>query len=142
MPSGIPCVHPARQAGPTCHLPSGTNHTYSHVNLTLLSSAEIRAEIAGGDVGNSDLFRPVYGIIDGRTRAIVEEMGFRIYMWHIDPLDWKKTYPGGDQDIVNEIVSQAFPGAIVILHLFNPNTVLALPVIIDNLRAAGYELTW
>jgi peptidoglycan/xylan/chitin deacetylase (PgdA/CDA1 family) len=118
------------------------NHTYSHVNLTLLSSDRVRAEIEGGDVGNSDLFRPVYGIMSTAVQAIVEEMGFRVYMWHIDPMDWKKTYPGGDKDIVQEVVSQAFSGAVVILHMQSENTVRALPVIIDQLRAAGYELTW
>jgi len=118
------------------------NHTYSHANLAALSDEQIRAELSGGAAGNSDLFRPTYGIINTRIRAIVEQMGLRVYMWHIDTLDWKRTYPGGDREIVAEVTTKAFPGAVVLFHMQSWNTPLALPAIIDQLRAAGYELTW
>ena len=115
------------------------DHTYSHVNLSLLPESEVRSEIARGNVGNSDLFRPVYGIITDEVRAIVQQMGFRVYMWDIDPMDWRKTYAGGDRDIIDEVVSHAHPGAVVLLHLQSPNTPLALPITIDQLRALGYQ---
>jgi peptidoglycan/xylan/chitin deacetylase (PgdA/CDA1 family) len=114
------------------------DHTYSHARLTVLSPDKIRAEIAGGNIGNSDLFRPPYDAFNSTVSAIVTEMGFRMFLWNLDPRDWARTYAGGDAEIVDAVVNHAFPGAVVILHLEVRNTVLALPRIIEGLRAKGY----
>jgi len=118
------------------------DHTYSHANLTLLSADQIRAEIAGGNVGNTDLLRPPYDAFNAQVTSIAASMGFRLYLWNVDPRDWAKNYPGGDRDIVDAVTSHAFPGAVVILHMEGSNTALALPIIIQKLEAAGYTIGW
>jgi peptidoglycan/xylan/chitin deacetylase (PgdA/CDA1 family) len=118
------------------------DHTYSHTNLTLLSADQIRAEIAGGAVGNTNLLRPPYDAFNTLVTSIVKDMGFRLYLWNVDPRDWAMTYPGGDGDIANAVTSHAFPGAVVILHMEVRNTALALPIIIQRLQAAGYTIGW
>ena len=116
------------------------DHTYTHRVLTRLSADQIRAEITGGNVGNTDLYRPPYEAINPLVSSIVSDMGFRMFLWNIDPRDWARTYAGGDQEIVDQIMSRAFPGAVVILHLQVRNTLIALPTIIERLRAAGYAV--
>ncbi len=116
------------------------DHTYAHPNLTRLSADQVRAEIAGGNVGNSNLFRPPYEAFNPVVVSIVNDMGFRMFLWNVDPRDWAKMYPGGDRDIVDQVVSHAFPGAVVVLHLQIGNTLIALPAMIERLQAAGYTV--
>ncbi len=122
------------------HLVGG--HTYAHPLLTRLSADQIRAEIAGGNIGNTNLFRPPYGAFNPLVSSIVSDLGSRMYLWNIDPRDWARTYAGGDQEIVDQITSRAFPGAVVVLHLQVRNTLIALPTIIERLQAAGYSIGW
>jgi peptidoglycan/xylan/chitin deacetylase (PgdA/CDA1 family) len=63
-------------------------------------------------------------------------------MWTIDTRDWARRYVGGDQEILNIVLSQAHPGAIVLMHMHVDNTVRALPAMIEGLQAAGYKLSW
>ena len=116
------------------------DHTYSHANLTRLTPDQIRAEIAGGNVGNTNLLRPPYDAFNAQVTTIARGMGFRLYLYNVDPRDWAKTYVGGDADIVNAVTSHEFAGAVVSLHMEVWNTVLALPAIIERLEAAGYTV--
>ena len=118
------------------------DHTYSHANLTLLTPDQVRAQIAGGNVGNIALLRPPYDAFNAQVTAIANQMGFRIYLYNVDPRDWAKTYPGGDVDIENAVISHAFPGAVVDMHMEGANTALALPTIIVRLEADGYAIGW
>ncbi len=118
------------------------DHTDTHAYLTRLPEPRIRAEIAAGNVGNTNLFRPPYGAFNSLVISIVQDMGFRLFLWNVDPRDWARTYPGGDREIVDAVTSRAFPGAVVVLHLQVRNALLALPTIIERLRAAGYTIGW
>jgi len=64
-------------------------------------------------------------------------LGLTVIQWDTDSLDYRN--PGVD-NIVNRVVSQAHPGDIVLLHASDTaeQTHLALPKIIDKLRAMGY----
>ncbi len=60
-------------------------------------------------------------------------------LWNVDTCDWER--PGADA-IRAEAVNSAFNGAIILMHDGGGNreqTVAALPGIIDDLRAKGYE---
>ncbi|MCG6197979.1 polysaccharide deacetylase family sporulation protein PdaB, partial [Anoxybacillus sp. LAT_38] len=67
-----------------------------------------------------------------------DEMGYTVIQWDTDSKDWIN--PGVDT-IVNNVLSKAHPGDIVLLHASDSckQTHLALPQIIDKLRADGYE---
>jgi peptidoglycan/xylan/chitin deacetylase (PgdA/CDA1 family) len=69
---------------------------------------------------------------------IADELGYRAIQWDTDSKDW--TNPGTDQ-IIQTVVSQAHPGDIILMHASDSvkQTHEALPVIIDGLRAKGYE---
>jgi len=119
------------------------NHTRDHADLTTLSRDGVIEQILGGaGVGSCNLLRPPYGAHNSYVDSIAAELGYSIYMWTIDTMDWNRRYAGGDQEILNIVLSQAYPGAIVLMHMHVDNTVSALPAMIEGLQAAGYQLSW
>lgn len=118
------------------------NHTYSHARLTALSEDGVRSEIAGGSYPNCNLLRPPYAARNAFVDSIAGQLGFGIFLWNVDSRDYTYRYPGGDKDLANSVISQAFPGAVVIMHMHVANTVSALPVIIERLQSAGYVISY
>jgi len=118
------------------------NHTFSHANLTALSADAVQDEIRGGAVGNCDLLRPPYALHNAFVDAIAAQMGFRIFFWNIDSRDFLHRGPGGDQEILDAVLSRVFPGAVVLLHMHVANTVAALPTLIERLQAMGYVVSY
>jgi peptidoglycan/xylan/chitin deacetylase (PgdA/CDA1 family) len=114
------------------------NHTYDHANLTTLSDECVRWEIVNG-VQGSGLLRPPYGAVDARVEQIAASLGYQVYRWNIDSEDWRATSP---QEIVNNVLSTARPGGVVVFHMSAPHTAAALPAVIRGLRAMGFAVGW
>ena len=94
-------------------------------------------EALGGDV--SAFLRPPYGVIDDASRALVEELGLRIVLWDIDPRDWMAD---GAEAIAQQVLRQAAPGRIVVLHDgggYRGETVQALEIMLAELGQRGYR---
>src|SRR5215212_4043571 len=74
------------------------NHSWSHPNLGKLGDEAVRRELQRTDdaiktaVGaRPTLMRPPYGSITPRQRNWIHEtFGYRIIIWDVDPLDWKR----------------------------------------------------
>ena len=108
-------------------------HTYDHVALTGLNRADFDAQVGrtrdllSGILDHSDfLLRPPYGMTDPSVKAWA---GSPIIIWSIDPEDWR------DQNTpreVEEVVSQARDGAIVLMHDIFPASVEAALQIVDQ----------
>ncbi|MEP6563488.1 MAG: polysaccharide deacetylase family protein [Mesorhizobium sp.] len=70
------------------------NHSFTHRRMTELSPPEIRDEIEKTDqlisryTNGQKIFRPPFGAHDAKVDAIVDALGHRIVMWHVDPTDW------------------------------------------------------
>ncbi len=118
------------------------NHSSFHADLTKLSAEGVRGEILGGANRNCNLFRPPFGAYNYTVGAVAAELGYQVYMWDIDTRDWARTYPGGGQEILNIVMAQAFPGAVVLMHLQVANTLAVLPTMIERLQDAGYVVSW
>jgi cellulose synthase/poly-beta-1,6-N-acetylglucosamine synthase-like glycosyltransferase/spore germination protein YaaH/peptidoglycan/xylan/chitin deacetylase (PgdA/CDA1 family) len=135
------------------------NHTYTHPVLDEISPDRLRWELnitqrlIESTLGvKSILFRPPYGIDHQPEYAeevaqlpAVEDMGYLIVGQKIDPHDWRQPYgkqvPA--QEIIDGVLRQADTGNIVLFHDGGGDrsqTVAALPVIIDELRARGYQI--
>ncbi len=114
------------------------NHTYDHANLTTLPDDCVRWEIVNG-VQGSGLLRPPYGALDARVQQIAASLGYEIYRWNIDSEDWRATSP---QAIVNNVLSTARPGGVVVFHMSASHTAAALPTVIRGLRAMGLVVGW
>ena len=57
-------------------------------------------------------------------------------MWTVDSLDWQN--PGADA-IVQRVLANLKNGAIVLMHNTAPDTPVALPVLIQEIRRQGYS---
>jgi cellulose synthase/poly-beta-1,6-N-acetylglucosamine synthase-like glycosyltransferase/peptidoglycan/xylan/chitin deacetylase (PgdA/CDA1 family)/spore germination protein YaaH len=144
------------------------NHSYTHPNLgtvpARVTSLELNAtqRLIESLTGRSTrLFRaPYFGDAEPRTPDEVEptveaqNLGYISVGLHIDPDDWmlknEEGIPRTADDIVSETVKGAsittpeLRGEIVLLHDGGGDrhlTAEALPRIIDELRAKGYEFT-
>ena len=119
------------------------NHTWSHPNLTTLSTASVtwqlnRMESALGY--RPRCVRPPYGATNDRIRAIIAARGQRHILWTVDPRDWSRP---GTWTIVNRVLANVRDGSRILLHDGGGDrsqTVAALDILIPKLRARGYVL--
>ncbi|MGH9774138.1 MAG: glycosyltransferase [Candidatus Acidiferrales bacterium] len=137
------------------------NHTYTHPEMDTASRAQIQLELNVTERliestlnVKTLLFRPPYGIDHQPETAsevqllpIPQSMGYIIIGAQIDPHDWGELNGGPPPSanvIVQRVVQQveSGPGNIILMHDGGgdrSNTLAALPQIIDQLRARGYE---
>ncbi|ANE46820.1 polysaccharide deacetylase [Paenibacillus swuensis] len=121
------------------------SHGHKHDFYSKYSDEDIRKQIQTAhsiltDVtGKSpNLIRLPNGDFDRRVLQIAKDLNYTVIQWETDSLDWQN---GGTQNIVNRVTTKAHPGDIVLLHASDSSkqTHEALPKIIDDLRAKGYE---
>lgn len=120
------------------------NHSWSHPNLGKMGDDAVRSQMQRTDdaikaaIGvRPTLMRPPYGSITARQKAwIHESFGYRIIIWDVDPLDWKRP---GVSVVTSRIVSQTQPGSIVLAHDIHPPTIEAMPGTLDQLQEKGFK---
>jgi peptidoglycan/xylan/chitin deacetylase (PgdA/CDA1 family) len=119
-------------------------HTWDHLRLAGRAEGVVRDQLLRtrdllNELGaHVTVHRPPYGSFDATTVAGGSALGLRTVIWSSDPKDWRRP---GTKAIVDRVLAQARPGAIVLLHDGGGDrgqTVAALPAIIDGLRARGY----
>src|SRR5271163_690494 len=135
------------------------NHTFTHPQFDQITKTELRWQLnltqrlIESTLGaKTILFRPPYGIDHQPEYAeevallpVAQDMGYLIVGQRIDPDDWSS--PDGKNqmpasDIVQNVLRQVDKGNIILLHDGGgerAQTVAALPLIIDALRARGYQ---
>ena len=116
------------------------NHTYSHMQLNALSTQQACAQVkAANDVLKEIIkediiyLRPPYG--EWNRKEDCPQNMIAVY-WDIDPLDWKRT---DAKEIARDIINQAEPGDIILLHDIYQSSVEAAFIVIDELQRQGYE---
>ncbi|WP_424769184.1 polysaccharide deacetylase family sporulation protein PdaB [Paenibacillus sp. sgz302251] len=121
------------------------SHGHKHDNYSKLTDEEIRKQITTAHMILSDvtgkqpnLIRLPNGDFDKRVLRIAEELKYRVIQWDTDSLDWMNI---GTDKIINRVVTRAHPGDIILFHASDSvkQTHEALPVVIDQLRAKGYD---
>jgi peptidoglycan-N-acetylglucosamine deacetylase len=124
------------------------NHTYSHPDLTRISDAAVRQQIAGGVTQAPDgvkLLRPPYGAgaFTQRLSNLAAEYNARICYWTVDTRDWAGPSAA---TIVHRVrygdntTPPVFSGGVVLMHMHGANTGAALPGVIDAVRIRGLSL--
>lgn len=118
------------------------DHSYTHAQLTRLSSAGIKSEITKTQKAihaasgfTPKLMRPPYGATNSRVATVTKRLGMPQIIWAVDPLDWRDR---NSKTVESRVVSHARPGYIVLMHDIHPTTVAAVPKIISRLAAKGY----
>ncbi|WP_274653947.1 polysaccharide deacetylase family sporulation protein PdaB [Paenibacillus humicola] len=121
------------------------SHGHKHENYSKLNDEEIRKQIQTANTilaqvtGKApNLIRLPNGDFDKRVLRIAEELNYTVIQWDTDSLDWMNI---GTDKIINRVVSKAHPGDIILMHASDSvkQTAAALPAIIGQLRAKGYE---
>jgi peptidoglycan/xylan/chitin deacetylase (PgdA/CDA1 family) len=120
------------------------NHSWSHPNLGKMSDDAVRRELQKTDDAISaaigkrpTLMRPPYGSITARQKKwIHEEFGYRIIIWDVDPLDWKRP---GPSVVTARILKETKAGSIVLAHDIHPPTIEAMPATFDQLMKKGFK---
>lgn len=139
------------------------NHTFTHPDVTNVSTAYMKVELNltqrlfASLMGiRVTLMRPPYAIDEEpdtadevRPLEVPQQMGYITVGNRIDPSDWTGTHSA--DEITSIVLSELPPcrpenlrcGNIILLHDGGGNrseTVRALPMIIDGIRARGYDI--
>lgn len=120
------------------------SHSWSHPNLGQMSDEAVRRELQKTDdaivaaIGKRPtLMRPPYGSITARQkRWFHDEFGYRIILWDVDPLDWKRP---GPSVVCNRILKETRPGSIILAHDIHPPTLEAMPATFEQLARKGFK---
>jgi peptidoglycan/xylan/chitin deacetylase (PgdA/CDA1 family) len=120
------------------------NHSWSHPNFGKMGDDAVRRELQKTDdaikaaIGTRPtLMRPPYGSITARQKNwINESFGYRIILWDVDPLDWKRP---GPSVVTHRIVNEARPGSIILAHDIHPPTIEAMPATFGQLQEKGFK---
>lgn len=130
------------------------NHSYSHPDLTTLSSSAVREEItraaasiqAATGKETRPMFRFPFGASNQDTIDLVNSLGYGAINWTVDTRGWQGTSGGQDvQQIVDRVLEALGPGEIVIMHVGSHPTdgstldADALPRVIEEIQARGYS---
>ncbi|MEI6752805.1 MAG: glycosyltransferase [Paludibacter sp.] len=130
------------------------NHTFTHPNLEEATDNRERIELRSTRLllesilsYSTLLFRPPY-ITDAeptklsqiKSLAVAHDEGFISVTTFVDPNDWQEDI--SSDTIIERTLQQVKKGNIILMHDAGGDrsaTIKALPVIIDSLRARGYE---
>jgi peptidoglycan-N-acetylglucosamine deacetylase len=115
------------------------NHSYHHPHDPDLEELTTTNEAIFAATGFTPcLFRPPYGLINAKVEGAVEATHLESILWTFDSAD--DHHPGVNA-IVNHTVKTASDGAIILFHDggHHPQTVEALPGVIEGLRARGFR---
>jgi peptidoglycan/xylan/chitin deacetylase (PgdA/CDA1 family) len=120
------------------------NHSWSHPNLGKMSDEAVRRELQKTDdaivaaIGKRPtLMRPPYGSITAQQkRWIHAEFGYRIIIWDVDPLDWKRPGPAV---VTSRILKETHAGSIILAHDIHPPTIDAMPATFEQLQKKGFK---
>ncbi len=129
------------------------NHTYSHRDLMTASLKTVVKETNEADDAISRqlgvrtrLFRPPRGMLSAAGRQLLTAKGFTIALWTVSAQDWRRDAP---RVVVRRIIRHTRPGGIILFHDSGAllrseggrrdTTVEALPLVIDELSARGYQ---
>jgi len=120
------------------------NHTYNHKNLTTLSTTEVISELSRTrllikEITDVDtyLFTPPGGHYNSQVIKEASSCGYKMALWSVFPEDHRNTSPV----IYEKVVSNSRDGSVVLLHNGPPDTIDALPKIIEKLKARGFKFT-
>ena len=119
------------------------NHTWSHADLTHLSTAGVAAQLRSTQrllgPGAGACMRPPYGATNAAVSAVAAQTGLRQVMWTVDPQDW------AHQDanyIAGHVLNHVRDRSIVLMHDGGGSraaTISAVKAMIPLLRLRGFE---
>jgi peptidoglycan/xylan/chitin deacetylase (PgdA/CDA1 family) len=121
------------------------NHSYTHRNLTTLTSEQVAQEMLQTQAaimsvtGKMPRFmRPPGGNWNSAVAQVVQKWGLTPCMWTVDVYGSEVL---GAQQVANAVLREVRPGSIILMHNGKVSTLQALPTILRELKARGYSFT-
>ncbi|WP_270583053.1 delta-lactam-biosynthetic de-N-acetylase [Bacillus smithii] len=123
------------------------NHSWSHPDLTQVSDEKLKLELKKVKEETAKLtkqkemnyMRPPRGILSERTLALAKEEGYTHVLWSLAFVDWQTNNQKGWKYAYQNIMAQAHPGAILLLHTVSKDNAEALEKVIQDLKKEGYQ---
>jgi Polysaccharide deacetylase len=116
------------------------NHSYTHPDLTTLSATQVRDQLSRTNTAIRNatgvvpqFVRPPYGAFNDQTLGVFREFNLENAFWTVDTNDWQLPSVA---TLVAEAVKVKDRG-IILMHDAYPNTVSALPQIVNQLKQKG-----
>ena len=127
------------------------NHSYSHPIFLYRTPRETRQQLERAQTVitkatgiRPKLARPPCGVRTPAYFRVAEKLGLRTVQWDVAGFDWKTI---SAKQIAHEVLRRVVPGSIILLHDGDSEgkpdrreTVVALPLIIEGLRARGLKV--
>jgi polysaccharide deacetylase family sporulation protein PdaB len=120
------------------------NHSLTHPHCNTLSEEEFIKELKDNEEmiykltkKRTRLFRPPFGEYDNNNIKAARKNGYEVIQWSVDSLDWQEL---GTEAVVDRILKNAHPGAIMLFHNNAKYTPEALPIILKKLKEDGYKI--
>lgn len=122
------------------------NHSYHHPDLTTKTSRVIQEELETVDEEvykitgekNSLYLRPPRGVFSERVLEETKKLGYQTVFWSVAFVDWKINAQKGWRYAYDNMMKQAHPGAIYLLHTVSKDNAEALDQAITDLKKEGY----
>ncbi|MDH7602945.1 MAG: polysaccharide deacetylase family protein [Armatimonadota bacterium] len=119
------------------------NHTYSHSALEYLPPLAIEKEIFGCQAAVRDItgremraIRPPGAHFGERVKSAARKFGLKVVLFSAN---CSKVEGTTAERVIRYAIASAKPGAILLMHNLDRVTLQALPRVIDELRAKGYD---
>ncbi|WP_214876213.1 LysM peptidoglycan-binding domain-containing protein [Exiguobacterium sp. CH10] len=123
------------------------NHSYTHPDFTKLTATQMKSELDRTEAliksltgkTTKPIFRAPFGAVNSTVLNGVGAAGYGYTIqWNIDTIDWKGLTAS---QINTKVQTNIKPGSIVLMHTGAgaPGTPLALPTMISQLKAKGYQ---
>lgn len=117
------------------------NHSYSHKELTKISSEELIEQIINTQNAIIDstgiepkLMRPTYGSYNDNLKS---QVNMPLILWSIDTLDWKSR---NSKKVRDHVVGNVKDGDIILMHDIYDSTAEAVKLLVPELTNMGYQL--
>ncbi|MCY0878623.1 MAG: polysaccharide deacetylase family protein [Firmicutes bacterium] len=123
------------------------NHGYDHVNFFQVGVRGVLRDLERANrllaqerLPATPFYRPPFGNANAALVRALNQRGYTVALWSIDTRDWARP---GAAFITRRVLSEAKPGAIILMHDSGGNradTVNALAAILPVLESEGYQL--
>jgi peptidoglycan-N-acetylmuramic acid deacetylase len=123
------------------------NHSWFHPDFTAVSDDRLKEELEKIRVKTKELtgqkemkyVRPPRGVLSERTLALAKQEGYIHVLWSVAFVDWNINQQRGWQYAYDNILRQAHPGAVILLHTVSKDNADALEKAIKALKKKGYK---
>ena len=119
-------------------------HSNTHPDFTKLNDDQIKLELTTSigaikKITNKEvnLFRVPYGAYNNTILNIASGLNLKTIQWDVDTLDWKGL---NGFEICERVMSKVKNGSIILCHNNSENILEGLPLMLERLINAGYEV--